>query len=203
MDSRHQNALAISAVIITAALTLTILPTFLLRNTFQKAVKAIPAYNENLQAELGTAFTQLYVVCVLAGLILVQCLLLISEDLRFPWWFSQCSAFSIDHHQFLTDVLHRRLPQTKTGHGAIRRNPFETTEPGLTMTADGLKMDRLAQRYHELQKPIMGKLPDFETIKEASERRQLEAEHQLSRSATLNQDGSDGNYRTTANTAEI
>lgn len=89
MDSRHQNALAIVAVIITVAFMLAVFPTFLLRNIFQKAIKAIPAYNENLQAKLGTAFTQLYVVCILGGLILFQCLLLISEDLRFPWWYSK------------------------------------------------------------------------------------------------------------------
>jgi len=94
MDSRHQNALAISAVLITIALTLAILPTFLLRHSFQKAIKAIPAYNDNLQAKLGTAFNQLYIVCILGGLILFQCLLLISEDLRFPWWYSKlCYAF--------------------------------------------------------------------------------------------------------------
>lgn len=89
MDSRHQNALAVNAVVVTIAMILAILPTFLLRHTFQKSIKAIPAYNENLQAKLGTGFNQLYVVCILGGLILFQCLLLIGEDLRFPWWYSK------------------------------------------------------------------------------------------------------------------
>lgn len=89
MDPRHQRALAVVAVVITVALMLAMIPTFTLRNIFLKAINAIPAYNENLQARLGTAFTQLYAVCILGGLILFQCLLLISEDLRYPWWFSK------------------------------------------------------------------------------------------------------------------
>lgn len=89
MDSRHQMALAISSMTTTVGLILVLIPTFVLRNAFAKTVKAIPAINQNLQVQLGSGFTQLYVVCVLGGLILVQCLLLISEDLRFPWWFSK------------------------------------------------------------------------------------------------------------------
>ena len=51
------------------------------------------------------------------------------------------------------------------------------------MAADGLKMERLQQRYRELETPVLGKLPDFKTIKEANDRRTQEIRERAARLA--------------------
>jgi hypothetical protein len=73
--------LAINSVLVTIALLATFISTIVLRNDFSKAVKAIPALDDSLRAKTGASFPQLYAVCVLGGLSLLQCLLLIAEDL--------------------------------------------------------------------------------------------------------------------------
>lgn len=58
-----------------------------------------------------------------------------------------------------------------TAQASIRRNPFETTEPGITLTADSLKQERLDRRFDELKKPPEFTIPDFQAMHEASARR--------------------------------
>jgi hypothetical protein len=89
MDSRHQLALSLNTIFATLALFLIIIPTFVMRGSFLKSVNAIPAFNSDLTATMGGGFVQLYTACVLGGLIIVQCIALISEDLRYPWWFGK------------------------------------------------------------------------------------------------------------------
>jgi hypothetical protein len=86
MDILHQTSLSINTVICTIALFLVLIPTFSLRGIFLKIVKSIPAYDDNLTANMGGAFAQLYACSILGGLILLQCIVLVSEDLRKPWW---------------------------------------------------------------------------------------------------------------------
>lgn len=81
LDIRHQVTLAINSVLITIALLGTFISTIVLRNDFNRAVKAIPALDPDLRAKTGDSFGQLYAVCILGGLSLLQSLLLIAEDL--------------------------------------------------------------------------------------------------------------------------
>lgn len=47
-----------------------------------KIVNSIPAYDPTLNANMGGAFAQLYACCIIGGLILLQSMTLVSEDLR-------------------------------------------------------------------------------------------------------------------------
>lgn len=89
MDSRHQVSLALNTVLSTLALFLVLIPTFVMRGTFLKTADSIPAFDKDLVARMGGAFAQLYACSILGGLILLQCMVLISEDLRRPWWFCE------------------------------------------------------------------------------------------------------------------
>lgn len=86
MDVLHQTSLAINTVLCTIALFLVLIPTFSLRNIFLKIVKSIPAFDVDLTANMGGAFNQLYACSILGALILLQSIVLVSEDLRKPWW---------------------------------------------------------------------------------------------------------------------
>lgn len=91
MDVRHQTALAINTVLSSLALFLVLIPTFTLRGRFLKVVDTIPAFNVDLQPRMGGAFAQLYACAILGGLIVLQSMILVSEDLRHPWWV--CKSF--------------------------------------------------------------------------------------------------------------
>lgn len=93
MDARHQTSLALNTVLATAAIFLTLSPTFILRNMFLKSLDSIPAFDSNLIANLGGAFAQLYACSILGALILLQSMVLVSEDLRKPWWFGTFSSY--------------------------------------------------------------------------------------------------------------
>lgn len=92
MDVRHQTALAINTVLSSIALFLVLIPTFTLRSRFLKVVDSIPAWNSDLTAKMGGAFAQLYATAVLGGLILLQSMVLVSEDLRHPWWYCESES---------------------------------------------------------------------------------------------------------------
>ena len=83
LDIRHQVTLAINSILTAIAMLSVVAATVVLKNDFGRAVKAIPALDETLLAENGTAFTQLYLVIIFGGLSLLQCLTLIAEVGRF------------------------------------------------------------------------------------------------------------------------
>jgi hypothetical protein len=82
LDIRHQVTLAINSILTAIAMLSVVAATVVLKNDFGRAVKAIPAVDDTLLAENGTAFTQLYLVIVFGGLSLLQCLTLIAEVSR-------------------------------------------------------------------------------------------------------------------------
>lgn len=79
LDIRHQVTLAINSILTAIAMLSVVIATVVLKNDFGRAVKAIPALDDTLLAENGSAFTQLFVVIVFGGLSLLQCLTLIAE----------------------------------------------------------------------------------------------------------------------------
>jgi len=87
LDTRHQLTLSLTTILSVVSMLSVIIPTIVLRNSFGSIVKALPALNTDLTAKLGDGFKQLYVVCILAGLVLMECILLVSEDLHIPWWY--------------------------------------------------------------------------------------------------------------------
>jgi len=87
LDTRHQLTFTLTTLFSVIAMLCVVIPTVMLRNQFSKVEKALPALDANLTAKLGDGFRQLYAVCILAALVLLESLLLIIEDLHFPWWY--------------------------------------------------------------------------------------------------------------------
>lgn len=156
MDSRHQISLALNTILSTISMFLVLIPTFILRNMFLKILNSIPAFDNNLKAILSGSFIQLYTCSILGALILLQSMVLVSEDLRKPWWFGKRPFFkSRIISQFKAENPHthaRALPLYFTVYNTLRRNPFQTNTRGIDFTAHKqLKRQAEAQARAEAQ----------------------------------------------------
>ena len=82
LDTNHQWTIALAAILAAFAMFSVLISTIVLRNAFQKVVKAIPALDPSLLTTMGGGFSAFYAVSAMGGVVLAACLALIAEDAR-------------------------------------------------------------------------------------------------------------------------
>ena len=74
--------MSLSSILAACAMFAVLVSSIVLRNTFEKVVKAIPALDSSIQTKMGNGFMALYAVSAIGGVILVFCLSIVAEDAR-------------------------------------------------------------------------------------------------------------------------